>query len=1116
MAAAGADADDGDPHRAAQHGLSGPAEPLPHAQAIQKSFGRHDLGDVRAHVGGAAAEGARQMGAVAFAAGRSVAFGESPDLRTAAHEAAHVVQQAGGVHLKNGVGESGDRYEQHADRVAEVVVGGGSAESLLDELAPSAGATAVPGAIQRIASDYKTTDALKQMTVRAFDRYTRTQVDWASSPNLDKTEKSKIRSLLELVRAKPILLTGLGDFTVNACVSYVGLGTDNNVDDALDAYSRGCQEAVQRSGKTVAIGRRAADLDDACKWGRAIQAMERSKDLGGAIINKIIPQEEGRQYLAYLVTNNAVQDFITYVELVHPILDATNGAEILSFVELKKETTDFAKLKGDLPTIRNLHRFELRTLKALATHSLAAKGDLPLTVILQSAFDHNGAFHRDAKMYDVVNRPNNVTLCVEGDGTLASFASQAEVIAKRYKNDGKIDQLMISGHGNYNSVELAGSKKQGAFEREKTEDVAMIGFGDRLLKALIEVPNSTRLLHAVLIQGNIKDKSPLEVAPFAATQRINDACGEDKSLAPKIIELLDSFDTKGAKSSGAIEKIVYALENYPQAAEAFHKILRSSKKLSEDKKAPFDGDKKKLYLRIASGLSEDPNLAAALESAMDQMRELPALTPPTKETAEFVDKILGLMKDDPSSRIVLNACLTASNTVKRELDPNPDVAATQIQSAIQKDPSLVFMLRTKVKERVGGGNDGKMQVDVRGANASARHGVGLVDENDPNKKIDIYDDLDKPLTAPDKLQYLENGVEPTGVLRASVETWAASWIAKDALWFDAVTRRLARTETSTDWRESVIRTLLQIVVGKAKSREQVTDAALMNKLQVIAGPLAKMKSASECSVGKLLGQIPDDHIDALFGGLLLTDVWQDADSWHVPLVANQLWMRRDGSKKSVFVLLLGALVAKSKKTGAVAPFVDLGVVGGLLDATLLPQPTKPVQPGPFLLALLFMESKGSGAPQLVKSFLTTVVKAGNNNQFPDDTNIDAILTGSAHSVLVGLGLAQDQDVPQVMRLNLDDQPNNLDLSHSGQNDFRVEPMTRRAKTLQETTGYDRPGGTAFNKTIKAGTTIHIIGVPKPTTEGALFWKSEVQWYAIEGTGGGQHTLFVKQEGLRLL
>jgi Domain of unknown function (DUF4157) len=134
----------------AHRGVSGPGQALPHADVIPRSFGRHDVGGIDAHVGGAAAQAATSMGAVAYATGNAVAFAGTPDLHTAAHEAAHVVQQRAGVSFK-GVGQAGDRYEQHADAVADAVVAGGSAESLLDQMAGGASVQQKAGdSVQRI------------------------------------------------------------------------------------------------------------------------------------------------------------------------------------------------------------------------------------------------------------------------------------------------------------------------------------------------------------------------------------------------------------------------------------------------------------------------------------------------------------------------------------------------------------------------------------------------------------------------------------------------------------------------------------------------------------------------------------------------------------------------------------------------------------------------------------------------------------------------------------------------------------------------------------------------------------------------------------------------------
>ncbi|MBZ0235070.1 MAG: DUF4157 domain-containing protein [Deltaproteobacteria bacterium] len=146
--------DAGAPHEIASRGVAGGGGPLPHAEAIQRSFGRHDVSHVRAHVGGEAAVAARAIGARAYAMGSDVAFASAPDLHTAAHEAAHTVQQRGGVQLAGGVGREGDAYERNADAVADRVVAGASAEDLLDGF--SGPATA---ALQKAAGDKTDSDA---------------------------------------------------------------------------------------------------------------------------------------------------------------------------------------------------------------------------------------------------------------------------------------------------------------------------------------------------------------------------------------------------------------------------------------------------------------------------------------------------------------------------------------------------------------------------------------------------------------------------------------------------------------------------------------------------------------------------------------------------------------------------------------------------------------------------------------------------------------------------------------------------------------------------------------------------------------------------------------------
>lgn len=112
-------------HRVAAAGVSGSGSSLPHLDTIQEAFGgTHDVSQVRAHVGGEAAAASEQLRAEAYATGDHIAFGNHPDLHTAAHEAAHVVQQRAGVQLQGGLGVPGDAYERQADAVADRVVQG--------------------------------------------------------------------------------------------------------------------------------------------------------------------------------------------------------------------------------------------------------------------------------------------------------------------------------------------------------------------------------------------------------------------------------------------------------------------------------------------------------------------------------------------------------------------------------------------------------------------------------------------------------------------------------------------------------------------------------------------------------------------------------------------------------------------------------------------------------------------------------------------------------------------------------------------------------------------------------------------------------------------------------
>jgi len=121
--------------------LTGADAPLPHHDTIDAAFGRFDIGGLRAGVGGKTGAALTRQDADGALSGDQVGL-TGPDLWTEAHEAAHAIQQAGGQGLPRGEGRRGDRWERHADAVADAVVAGDSAEELLEEVA-------TPGPLRR-------------------------------------------------------------------------------------------------------------------------------------------------------------------------------------------------------------------------------------------------------------------------------------------------------------------------------------------------------------------------------------------------------------------------------------------------------------------------------------------------------------------------------------------------------------------------------------------------------------------------------------------------------------------------------------------------------------------------------------------------------------------------------------------------------------------------------------------------------------------------------------------------------------------------------------------------------------------------------------------------------
>lgn len=133
--------------------LRSPGQPLDQATRafMEPRFG-HDFSQVRVHTDVKAAESARAVNALAYTVGRSLVFSEgqyAPQTaggrRLMAHELTHSLQQTRGgneqIQGKLRIGSASDSSEQEADRIADSIIGNGSATV--------EGVSAVSGVVQR-------------------------------------------------------------------------------------------------------------------------------------------------------------------------------------------------------------------------------------------------------------------------------------------------------------------------------------------------------------------------------------------------------------------------------------------------------------------------------------------------------------------------------------------------------------------------------------------------------------------------------------------------------------------------------------------------------------------------------------------------------------------------------------------------------------------------------------------------------------------------------------------------------------------------------------------------------------------------------------------------------
>ncbi len=399
------------------------------------------------------------------------------------------------------------------------------------------------------------TAAIQAMTLQGFDDHARAQVDWFNLPGINDVDRRRLRTLLQFA-ARPSILSGCGEMTVSALLAARVVTAANTINAAVYRDLHDYSRAVSQSeGDTIQLQTPAPDPATAIQWGRAVRAIE------GAGINRNLLSEGAVKQAEFerLISENRLNTFVQYVRRGARI-EATNGMDVQSFLALCAEANPLSFFSSVLAGhIVNFHRFEAAALNQLITNfrqrNLPQARRKPLTLILHTARDHNGAFHRDPNLTAVIRNPDNLTLMIEGKETIAAVRSELPGLARAYGRNGAVDQVMIAGHGNTRGVELGA--RPGQDVDLDVNPVATNRLFDDLLRLIpndpAHAPHRRIIFNACLTNSN-SVTVPLSSDPTIAANEVRVHLGANSSIATYLRERartrgLTNIDVRGANGS---------------------------------------------------------------------------------------------------------------------------------------------------------------------------------------------------------------------------------------------------------------------------------------------------------------------------------------------------------------------------------------------------------------------------------------------------------------------------------------------------------------------------------------------------------------------------------------
>jgi hypothetical protein len=533
--------------------------------------------------------------------------------------------------------------------------------------------------------------------------------------------------------------------------------------------------------------------------------------------------------------------------------------------------------------------------------------------------------------------------------------------------------------------------------------------------------------------GSLPDVRNLHRFEHAALQRLTEnlATPPDKVVAdkrPLVLLLHSSFDHNGAfhrdpNMTTVItqpDKLVLLVEGKESLAAMQGDLAGIAARYGHDGKIHE-------VMLAGHGDAHSIEMTGKLDAKGKQVGEDVATKDPASDA--FMAELVKNMATGPDSRIVLNACLTASNKVKAPVDPktnapklsdDPDAAANEVMASIKADPSL----KDSIQAVAGKGTQ------VRGSNASFGQ-VGLLDKSG---HLDVVSAVDEKLTAP-KNEYALKGNEPQGVMRALLETWAKDRTDTPKTTIARGIVDVRKKDETTPWNPRVISSLMRAIDRKFDNGE------LMRRLAEGAGALSEL-GQDKNPAG--LGWIPAGEADAIYTDMAKADEW--AGQPKLPLLAYQHWLQVSPAQGANFK----AQLVNNFTCRTAQEFVKIEFLKNSM-AALLPAGTATPAKADLELALLGVI--GPVVDPVAKQFLKDV--AGTNAHFDAALGIDALLDNASQQDAVETIIGLTSTAPAAAATATG--PANTDLDGDGAPDVFIEPMERKsATTTARTQLHSRP------------------------------------------------------------